>query len=238
LIFFTDRAVFWRRLCLPLQRIFKDMATKNIKTQYYYDYVGELKDGMAVVRNNGKYGFIDKTGKEIVPPIYDFASDFKNGESKVKYKNQYRTINSEGKVVEKFDIEQGFSVDATKLPAKTKKNTTRAFNDKYVQFMKKGKWGLKDMSGKEVIPPIYNAFKEFGNELIQVKKNRKWGLIDMSGKEITKIKYDEIRGREIRVGCLWGLLDENGNDIVAPKYFNRSSLYKTKDEFRRELLNN
>jgi hypothetical protein len=59
----------------------------------------------------------------------------------------------------------------------------------------------------------------------------------MSGKEVTEIKYDEIRGREVRVGNFWGLLDENGNEIIAPKYFNTRYLYKTKDEVGQELFN-
>ena len=225
------------------------MATKKIKTQYSYDFVGELKEGMAVVRNNGKYGFVNKTGKEIVPPIYDFASDFKNGKAEVKFKNQLRTIDSEGKTISKIEIELKLKSEnnsnvaliekkiiAIELPAK-EEITEEPFNSELIKFKKYGKWGLKDLSGNVIIPPLYNAFEEFGNGLIQVKKTRKWGLVNMAGEKITEIKYDELSGRVIRVGKLWGEIDENGNEIVTPKYYNLSSLFKSKDEFRKDLLN-
>jgi hypothetical protein len=239
------------------------MATKKIKTQYSYDFVGELKEGMAVVRNNGKYGFVNKTGKEIVPPIYDFASDFKNGKAEVKFKNQLRTIDSEGKTISKIEIELKLKsennsnvaliekkVIAIELPEKEEiteepldsdlvefKKNEEPFNSDLVKFKKYGKWGLKDLSGNVIMPPMYNAFAEFGNGLIKVKKSRKWGLVNMSGEEVTEIKYDEISDGVIRVGKLWGEIDENGNEIVTPKYYNFSSLFKSKDEFRKDLLN-
>jgi hypothetical protein len=34
---------------------------------------GKVGEGLAKVKLNGKWGFIDKTGKEIVPPKYDGA---------------------------------------------------------------------------------------------------------------------------------------------------------------------
>ena len=91
------------------------------------------------------------------------------------------------------------------------------------------------MFGNEKILPKYNAFKEFEKGLVQVKKGRKWGLADMNGNEITEIKYDEINGRAVRVRNLWGLLDENGKEIVAPKYFNQSSLFKSEEDFKRQI---
>ena len=37
-----------------------------------------LSEGLAVVRIDGKYGYIDKTGKIIIKPQFDFAHDFCN----------------------------------------------------------------------------------------------------------------------------------------------------------------
>ena len=54
---------------------------------------------------NYKWGFIDKTGKEIVTPKYDKADDFKEGLAKVELngKDFYIKIFPDGKVVEYYE---------------------------------------------------------------------------------------------------------------------------------------
>jgi hypothetical protein len=37
---------------------------------------GTLNEGWALVQKEGKYGFIDDLGKEIVPPIYNKIGGF------------------------------------------------------------------------------------------------------------------------------------------------------------------
>lgn len=41
-----------------------------------YDEIGDFIDGLAVVVLDGKYGFIDSSGKEITPLKYDGRMDF------------------------------------------------------------------------------------------------------------------------------------------------------------------
>jgi hypothetical protein len=57
------------------------------------------------VKLNGKVGFIDKTGKVIVPPKYDDAEDFKEGLAWVKLngKEFYIKIFPDGKIVEYYE---------------------------------------------------------------------------------------------------------------------------------------
>ena len=38
-----------------------------------YDYVLEFYEGLARVELNGKYGLVDKTGKQVIPCNYDNA---------------------------------------------------------------------------------------------------------------------------------------------------------------------
>ena len=48
-----------------------------------YEYVGEYSDGLAMVMLNYKYGFIDKSGTEVIPCKYDGGESFKNGRAHV-----------------------------------------------------------------------------------------------------------------------------------------------------------
>ena len=44
-----------------------------------YDDAGNFSEGFARVALNDKVGFIDKTGKQVVPCVYDDAWDFSEG---------------------------------------------------------------------------------------------------------------------------------------------------------------
>jgi len=54
---------------------------------------------MAAVRQNGKYGFVDQKGKEIVPPKYDHTWKFIGGYAAVKLNDKYGFIDQKGKLV-------------------------------------------------------------------------------------------------------------------------------------------
>ena len=44
-----------------------------------YQYVGSFSEGMAMVRKNNKFGYIDTTMKLVIPANYDNADDFSEG---------------------------------------------------------------------------------------------------------------------------------------------------------------
>ena len=54
---------------------------------------------MAKISLNHKMGFIDKTGKEIVPPKYDDAGVFIEGLAKVKLNGKWGLIDKTGKEI-------------------------------------------------------------------------------------------------------------------------------------------
>ena len=54
---------------------------------------------MAAVSIDGKWGFIDATGKRIIEPQYDDARSFSNGVAAVKSGNKWGFINESGEMV-------------------------------------------------------------------------------------------------------------------------------------------
>lgn len=54
-----------------------------------YDGAGCLQDGLAVAKNNSKYGFIDKTGEIVIPVQYDLTWEFAEGLAKVKQEGKW-----------------------------------------------------------------------------------------------------------------------------------------------------
>ena len=53
----------------------------------------------SVIKLSCKYGFIDKTGKTVIPLEYDEASSFYNGFAKVKKNGKWGLIDKSGKMV-------------------------------------------------------------------------------------------------------------------------------------------
>ena len=43
-----------------------------------YDKTDGFKNGVARVKLDGKFGFIDRHGKEVIKPVYDYISDLAN----------------------------------------------------------------------------------------------------------------------------------------------------------------
>lgn len=63
-----------------------------------YDEPPVYKQGIAIVRRNGKFGAIMVGGKEIVPPIYDNLSEFKDGYAVAKWNDEERVVNQSGQI--------------------------------------------------------------------------------------------------------------------------------------------
>ena len=55
--------------------------------------------GLFSVRQNGKYGFIDKTGKIVIKPQFDKAYPFHDGLALVIINNKHGFIDKKGKLV-------------------------------------------------------------------------------------------------------------------------------------------
>lgn len=133
--------------------------------------------GLAWVKLNGKWGVIDKAGKEVLAPKYDDKFNFssKTGFAWVMTGTKWGLIDKTGKeiVAPKYDY------------IYVRNNgTARAKRDK--------KWGFVDEQGKEMTPFKYDEIRDqLGDPICFVIVDGKWGLFD-GEKEITEIKYDNI----------------------------------------------
>jgi hypothetical protein len=63
------------------------------------DNAGYFSEGLTPVKLNNKWGFIDKTGKEVIPIKYDNAGYFSEGLAPVKLNGKCGFIDKTGKEV-------------------------------------------------------------------------------------------------------------------------------------------
>ena len=96
---------------LPEERIKKEPSAQSVQQTKKYAWKDEYYEGLASVKLNGKWGFIDKTGKEVIPIKYDNAGSFSERLASVKLNDKWGFIDKTGKEVIpiKYDDVYSFS---------------------------------------------------------------------------------------------------------------------------------
>ncbi|WP_131450711.1 WG repeat-containing protein [Flavobacterium subsaxonicum] len=133
-----------------------------------YDSYGDFAEGLARVRINDKWGFINKTGKEVIAPQFYFAENFCEGMAIVKnHDNLNGAINKQGALIinYKFSYLSAF------------KNGFAVFgNDKH---------GLINKLGKVVLPQEYSSIGDVNDNklIVRIKEGNyyKEGVFTIGG---------------------------------------------------------
>lgn len=200
-----------------------------------YDEITPFFEGCARVKRNGKYGFIDEKGNEIIPLEYDNASVFSSGLVAVSKNAKAGAINKKNQVVIPLEYENlGNFVDGvtfyqqntlcgliTSKGEKIMQPTFSAianFSEGLAQFMKDGKIGYLNPQGGVAIPAQYDTGNLFSEGRAMVSINKKVGYIDTKGNLVIPIKYDNggdfKDGYAIAIeGGKYFLIDKNGNTV-------------------------
>lgn len=190
------------------QNVFIDKNGKIAIDAASCEEIYAFSEGLARVKMMGKFGFIDKNGKMVIPPIYDWAEDFAAGEATVNLGGTWNYINTKGQIV---SIKSNPSTKANLFLVIKDKTTGQiskfsanlALEFRGLRYDENILYGLEDKTGKTILPTQYGGIdltsvlyweKDFGQgkELIGVSKNEKKGLIDKTGKIILPFQYNEI----------------------------------------------
>lgn len=208
--------------------------SKDIKGNLGYGEVSDFSEGLAAVKGyGGKWGFIDKTGKEVIKLKYENVQSFNDGIAWVEYKGDWGLIDQTEKVLLPFCYNQAISLgeglykvkynyEKLKKEAKKYDALKEVMSKNSVSGVTKGyilDGGIIDKTGKELkLKNYYQEFRPFSEGLAAVKYSL-WGYIDTSGKEVIdgyylvagdfkdgKAKVKDERGREFYI-------DKTGKEI-------------------------
>ncbi len=206
-----------------------------------FKYVEGDGGGYRPIESTGKWGFIDKSGKEIVPLKYDWVNNFNEDLASIsidlkKYHRGFHDgkwgfINKDGNVAIPLIYDDD---DSDYI------NDTYFFKDGIVRVRKDGLWGWIDKSGNEIIPIIYSNAKPFNDEeLAPVELNGKSGAINRSGEIVLPLIYDGFFTSFIdgyiafKKDNKYGFVDKSGREISPFIYdeIEDSELYYLKEKF-------
>lgn len=163
--------------------------------------------GFAAVKQNGKWGYIDKRGVVVIPFQFDAASDFECGLAPAKYNGKWGLINEAGNPVLQPQYD-GILWDT--------------LGDYWYLWSGENR-GIADKTGKIIVAPQFESIGSYGEGLIPVKRGGKYGYIDMLGNLSIGFKYENA-GRfyngiaTVQVDGKWGFIDKTGELVDSPRY--------------------
>jgi hypothetical protein len=161
---------------------------KSVPTKINYDKVESFENGFARVERNGKFGFINKNGKEVIECKYHWINYFNSVSGLASFTDTLKNfgfIDKRGNIVCEPKYQAVYSWDEVTGLA-------------YVE--RDGKFGFLDKNGIEAIPCIYDQTngtpEHFYNGIVRMKKDGKYGILDRQGKTLVDFEYDYFIGYE------------------------------------------
>ena len=174
-----------------------------------YDWHDDcICNGLIKVRLDGKYGFINKDGEEIIPCKYEDADAFSDGLAKVKSAEGWGFVNENGEeiVACKYEEAHAFWLGLAKVKSA------------------KG-WGFVNKNGEEIIPCKYEKAYAFEGGLSLVKSKEGYGFVNNEGEEIIPCKYEDAHGflfgantAEVKLNGEWINIDKTGKQVTEENW--------------------
>lgn len=122
---------------------------------------------MTQIERDGKWGYADSLGREVIPPIYDNLGHFFD---------ELATAEKDGKC--------GFIDKTGRQVIPLKYEQTEAFSEGLGMVKRDGKWGYVDTTGREVIAPKYDYVDFFEDGRAEVELDGQAFYIDKSGNRV------------------------------------------------------
>lgn len=220
----------------------------------YNDYSSSFSEGLAGVKLKGKWGFINPSGKLVIPYKFEKFQKFSGGVATVRVGGLWGVINPEGKwiiqPINKFPIQFFQGITSLNLSVRDKSGWQIIGDPIIYDWDKSGQ-----LVGNFYNPPL--LAKEFQEELAiieiplwawQEKRDvppvvatseysflssagSKCGFQDKQGKVVVKPQFDGCQSfsqglASVRVDKKWGYIDKTGKFVVSPQFDYADSLFE------------
>lgn len=176
-----------------------------------YDKIGHLSEGLAIAVYDGRIGYINERGEEVIAPQFDLIpnylnrSQFREGSAVVAKNGNYGVINTKGKEI---------------IPMKNEGIGNWA---ELMAVKRKGKWGFINRANQLVIPATYDHAESFSGTIALVQEMSLYGVIDKTGNKIIETGYNNIELAMnsyliVNNGALYGVVSSKGEVVVPMTY--------------------
>jgi hypothetical protein len=207
-----------------------------------YDYVGDFSNGMADVRKDGLWGFIDMNGDEIIHCQYKNRNSFsedrvlvvkennneiylnKNGSQAIRFEYNQCGNFSEGLAYVLIDNNYGYIDKSGNVKISCKYDGAHDFSCGRAKIEINGKLGFIDKYGNIVIRPQFNTYnvgQKFSEGLIEIKgsSSDEWGFIDINGDMVIPYFYENAHSFQnglasVKKNGRWGFINKAGEEVI------------------------
>lgn len=222
-------------LLVLLLAIFATGHGQDIIIAPKFEKVRGFSDGLAAVKQKGKWGYVDVKGNIAIAPIYLNVRDFHEGMAAVKTEKGWGFVNKENKLIiadkyfDALDFSEGLAA------VKTSINKTSYHNDGY-DAEAWGHEGQDELSSWQYIKEdgtlafngSFHYASSFQDDMACVFINGHWVFINKNGKEVFDTKIDNLYPFHCSNGLIphkggdlgdeWGYCDKTKKWIIKPQY--------------------
>lgn len=188
--------------------VYLDRRGNNIFGEATYPSGLPFTEGLASVRApDGKFGYINRRGAQIIPATFDFALEFTEGLAPVVVGDKVGYIDRTGKIA----IEPQFDAGDD-------------FSEGLAAVAQAGKVGYVDQRGAFLVQPAYDRAGIFSGGLAPVQLNDVEFFVDITGRAvITQPLMTDLHAfseglAAVRVDGRVGYIDAAGNMVIQPQY--------------------
>jgi hypothetical protein len=215
----------------------------NPVTPLHYDRVGYFKEGFVSVCREGKYTFIDSSGKEVMPPTYAYLTDFSNGVAAFSNRGSYDELKGQYTGSDWGFINTRGEELGTARYEQIANATSFVVKGGEVDVKLGGKWlSVNPLSASQAdgVPVVsgarWIAFQERAPDRGDQDK-QPWGFRIDGGDVMLKPQWDAAGGFEdglaivgknaprakgessgLQREYLWGLIDQSGKEVIPLRY--------------------
>ncbi|WP_271215759.1 WG repeat-containing protein [Streptosporangium carneum] len=171
---------------------------------------------------DGRWGYVDQTGRWLVEPALERAKAFSGGLARFRRDGRWGYLNDQGEIViePRFGDAAGFG-DGSGLGDGAGAGLAPVRVDEG--------WCYVDRGGRVVISGPFTDAERFSAGLAAVRIGDRWGYIDADGVLVIRPRFAfakpfsskgaaPVQDPEAAWGQGWGLIDRQGGWIVEPRY--------------------
>lgn len=207
-----------------------------------YERVTMFSEGLAAVRIDGLFGYIDKTGKVVIEPRFDVAGPFHEGFAEILVGQKTGVIARNGDIVLQPQFKRSIPLNDDVILVQngiysssmdTEFATLGTAFGLYGLPMSRGTWGLYRLGTGWLTADSYE-FKPFGKSLWardMSAENPLFGVMGIHGKWLVQPAFDAVQGLQegravvsVNVGerqrprLLSGAVDAEGKVVIPLRY--------------------
>lgn len=193
---------------------------------------------------NGKWGYINQTGKMVISPQFDEARDASDGYAAVRVGTLWGIVQADPAQVSAIPTfsslgnfedglapaqipggQYGYVDEAGEFVVQPQFDFASTFSNKFAAVRTDGLWGYVNSSGSIAIEPTYSDAKAFSEGLAAVETFNGWIYIDEQGDTKLSPSFQLTDAGEFEDGLApvqtvdgWGYINSSGNPVITPEY--------------------